>query len=240
MRGKLLVAVSALVVALIGPWGAWSSSASIGAASILKSTTISGYQVNGTSLTSLSATIVVPTASCKAAGPAFEIAVALTGQYGTGIISFSSFSEGAVDVECSNHQAHYVTDVAADNTRSTTLLILKPGQVVKITVKGNSRFQSVTLVDESTKKSIHKSVAVALGKFVSSNAQFGSQPLDYQGRLAPAPKFKGLAFKGATVNGKLLGTRHPVAYELTYHGKVSVQPTSLGGKENFRLIFKSN
>jgi hypothetical protein len=238
MRGRLIVGVSAVVLGLLAPWAS-ASSAQVQSGAITKSSTISGYQLNASALSTLSATIVVPNATCKQ-GQAVELAVAISGNNGLPPFQFSSFSEGAVDVLCSGKTAHFVTRVIADNSQSKSSLTVKPGQVIVINIKETSNDSLVTLLDKTTKKSIRDNVPTSLGKYHSSFAQFGTQPLDIGSAQAAVPKFSAVAFKDVKVNGKMLATEHPVEYELVYHGKLSVLPTAIGGKENFKLNFKSN
>jgi len=88
------------------------------------------------------------------------------------------------------------------------------GQDSKITIQQDSSAALVTLVDESTKKSIRNDVRVSLSKFQSSFAQFGTQPLDIGSTQVAVPKFSGNEYKSVTIEGKLLAIEHPVAYEL--------------------------
>ena len=238
MRGRLVIGASAALLGLVGAWGGSPASAQVHHGTVDKSSTISGYQINGKAVTTLAATIVVPKVTCKS-GEAFELALALTGTLGLPPVQFSSFSEGAVDVLCAK-SAFYTTRVIADETQSKSSLTLKAGQKVEITITQSSKGALVTLRDEATKKSVREYQPTSLGKFQLSFAQFGTQPLDIGSSQAAVPKFSSIPFQDVEVNRKLLATEHPIAYELIYHGKVSVLPTAITSSKNFHLDFKSN
>jgi hypothetical protein len=233
------MAASAVVLLQLAASAGAPSGAQVHPGSVQKSTMISGYQISAKALAVLRATVVVPAATCTSSGLAFEIGVALTGSYGS-TFSFSSYSQGVVDVLCAKGKPHFVSSVIADNEQTKASLTAEPGQDIRITIKQNRNGAFVSLTDEATDKSIRDETPSSLGAFESSLAQFGSQPLDVDGVQSPAPRFKTSAFKDVTANGNLLGTWDPVAYELVYRGKVSVRPTSIGSEQDFSLVFKSN
>jgi hypothetical protein len=205
--------------------------ATAASAATQRSATFAGYEV-ATRITTASATLVVPTLTCKKnfSGVGPTIIVDTTTNKKTNSYTYSG---GGVGVACEHKKPIYQA-VLIVNGAETNDFTMTPGDKVEISVTEKKSKTVVTVNDLTAKQ--HKTLT---GKgAVGADALFGDQGVAINKKSVGIDPFTRTTFTDSLINGKTLKAVHAFAVKRYHHSTLEIAVSALTKGKDFSLVYK--